>query len=945
MHRLNKLPITGLPAWMGLSVMTALGLSLGLQRSGSSADATATAAPPASGAAKPTLFLIGDSTVNNGTRGQQGWGTSLPVFFDGGKINVVNRARGGRSSRTFFTEGLWDKVVADLKPGDFVLMQFGHNDGGSLRTNNRASIKGSGDETREVVDATGKKEVVHTFGWYLRKYIADTKSKGATPIVLSLIPRNDWQDGKVFRASTGYGRWAEEAAKAEGVPFVDLNGIIANRYDQLGQEKVKEFFPVEHTHTNAAGADLNAAAVVEGLKGLPNCPLCPYLSARGEEVRKAPATPAANSISAATTAPSTASPAPAADGGGASVQSKSNTVEARRMEKLGRGVVAVKQGDGKVFVGWRMLGTDPDDIAFNLYRATSGGGAVAKLNQQPITGATSFVDGDAKADQDNAYFVRPVLNGQEQVASASFTLPANAAAKPYLSVPLQTPQGYTPNDASVADLDGDGEYEIVLHQTGRGKDNSQAGETDPPILQAYKLDGTLLWTINLGKNIREGAHYTQFMVYDLDGDGKAEMVCKTADGTTDGAGTVIGDAQANYVNEQGKILAGPEFLTVFDGLTGKALATTNYVPARHPTKLNPTSEEMAAIWGDGTGNRGDRFLACVAYLDGVRPSVVMCRGYYSGRQRGTGRTVLAAWDWRDGKLTQRWVFDTMPNYPEYVGQGNHSLSVGDVDEDGKDEIVYGKIAIDDDGKPLYNTRIGHGDANHLTDIDTERPGLELFSIQEPFGDAGAHLFDARTGEILWKKASVKAGNDGEGPGRGLALDVDPRYPGLESWVAGAGLSGQMWDAKGNKIADKTPSVNMGIWWDGDLLREPLDGTKIDKWDYLNGKADRLLSAHEFGCAANNGSKANPALSADILGDWREEVIYRTTENNELRIFTTTIPTEHRFYTLMHDPIYRLSIAWQNVAYNQPPHTGFYLGPDMKSAPRPNITIAQAKSGN
>ncbi len=612
----------------------------------------------------------------------------------------------------------------------------------------------------------------------------------------------------------------------------------------------------------------------------------------------------------------------------------------RQMEKLGRGVVAIHQGGGKVWVGWRVLGTDPDDITFNVYRST-GGGAAVKLNQQPLTGPTNFVDSNASLAQATAYFVRPVLSGREQAASASFTLAANAPAKPYLSVPLQTPTGYTPNDASVADLDGDGEYDIVIHMAGRGRDNSQAGQTDPPILQAYKLDGTRLWTINLGRNIREGAHYTQFMVYDLDGDGKAEMVCKTADGTADGTGTVIGDHNANYVNADGRILAGPEFLTVFEGRTGKALATTNYVPPRHPTKRNPTSEEMAPIWGDGTGNRGDRFLACVAYLDGVRPSVVMCRGYYSGRQRGTGRTVLAAWDWRDGKLTQRWVFDTMPNHPEYVGQGNHNLSVADVDQDGKDEIVYGKICIDDDGKPLYNTRIGHGDALHVTDIDTQRPGLEVFSIQEPVGDAGAHLFDARTGEILWKKASVKAGNDGEGPGRGLALDVDPRYPGLESWAAGAGLSGQMWDAKGNKIADRTPSVNMGIWWDGDLLREPLDGTRIDKWDYINSKSNTLLDAKTFDCVSNNGTKANPALSADILGDWREEVIYRTADNNELRILTTTIPTQHRFYTLMHDPVYRLSIAWQNVAYNQPPHTGFYIGPDMQKPPRPAITLVTA----
>ncbi|HEX8236088.1 MAG TPA: rhamnogalacturonan lyase [Abditibacteriaceae bacterium] len=609
----------------------------------------------------------------------------------------------------------------------------------------------------------------------------------------------------------------------------------------------------------------------------------------------------------------------------------------RQMEDLGRGVVAIRQSDGKVYVGWRMLGTDPQNISFNLYRA-AGAAKPIRLNNKTLTQSTDFVDATANPAQANSYFVRPVKSGQEQAASTRFTIPANAAARPYLSLRLQTPPGYTPNDASVADLDGDGEYEIVLHQAGRGRDNSQNGETDPPILQAYKLDGTLLWTINLGKNIREGAHYTQFMVYDLDGDGKAEMVCKTADGTIDSSGTAIGDATANHVNEAGRILKGPEFLTVFDGLTGKALSTTNYIPSRHPAKPDPTSDELKAVWGDGYGNRVDRFLACVAYLDGVHPSVVMCRGYYT-------RTVLAAWDWREGKLTHRWTFDSnTPGNEKFAAQGNHNLSVADVDGDGKDEIVYGGMAVDDNGTGLYSTGLGHGDAMHLSDLDPNRPGLEVFRIQERFDDAGVHMVDAKTGEVLWKKASVSAGADGEGPGRGLALDVDPRYPGFEFWAAGAGLSNQMWDVKGNKIADRTPACNMGIYWDGDLLSEVLNGTTLEKWDYLNAKSDPLLNARDFDCASNNGTKANPCLSADILGDWREEVIYRTNDNQELRIFTTTIPTTHRFYTFMHDPAYRMGIAWQNVAYNQPPHTGFYVGPGMKQPPRPAIVTVRAKNG-
>lgn len=610
----------------------------------------------------------------------------------------------------------------------------------------------------------------------------------------------------------------------------------------------------------------------------------------------------------------------------AMVFSSSGAMAQRQMEKLGRGVVAIKQADGSVFVSWRMLGTDSDKVAFNVLRMTAG--KTTRLNSQPLSDPTYFVDKTAPADTASAYFVYPILRGDKPDWSAAvFTLPANAPGKPYLSLPLQTPAGYAPNDGSVGDLDGDGEYDIVLHQAGRGKDNSQNGETDPPILQGYKLDGTLLWTINLGKNIREGAHYTQFMVYDLDGDGRAEIVCKTADGTTDGKGKVIGDAKANWVNETGRILSGPEFLTVFDGLTGVALATTDYIPARHPDTPNPTGDQLKAVWGDGYGNRVDRFLACIAYLDGVHPSVVMCRGYYT-------RTVLAAWDWRGGKLTHRWTFDSdKPGNEKFAGQGNHNLSVGDVDGDGKDEIIYGGMTIDDNGKGLYSTGLGHGDAMHLSDLDPARPGLEVFRIQERFDDAGLHLFDAKTGEVLWRKASLKAattgGDKGEGPGRGLALDIDPRTPGFECWAAGAGMWGKLYDCKGNQIGNASPPCNMGIYWDGDLLSEILDGTIIGKWDWLNAKTDTLLNTKDFDCVSNNGSKANPVLSADILGDWREEVIYRTTDNKELRIFTTTIPTQYRFRTFMHDPIYRLGIAWQNVAYNQPPHTSFYIGPGMK----------------
>ena len=612
------------------------------------------------------------------------------------------------------------------------------------------------------------------------------------------------------------------------------------------------------------------------------------------------------------------------------------TYAQRQMEYLDRGVVAVRNGDGKIFVSWRLLASDDDATTFHVYRTVEGQ-KTKKLTKLPVSKTTSFIDTFTDTTKKVAYSVAAVIKGKEESPSRAFSLSAGTA--PYFSIPVQTPAGYAINDGSVGDLDGDGTYEIVVHMAGRGRDNSQAGETDPPIFHAYKMDGTLLWSINLGKNIREGAHYTQFMVYDLDGDGRAEVSMKTADGTVDGIGKVIGDSTRNWRNARGYILSGPEFLTVFDGLTGKALATTDFVPPRHPTSMTPTTQELNAIWGDGYGNRMDRFLGAIAYLDGKRPSLIMSRGYYT-------RSVITAWNFENGKISRLWTFDSDdPSKPEqraYRGQGNHNLSVADVDHDGKDEIVFGAMTIDDNGSGLYSTGLGHGDALHVTDLDPERPGLEVFDIQERFDDAGANFRDARTGEVIWKKASVKAGADGEGPGRGLALDVDPRYPGYECWVAGAGISG-MFDSKGNKIADRTPACNMGIYWDGDVQSEILNGVTIDKWDYINAKSNRILDGNQYGCRSINGSKSNPVLSADILGDWREELICRSADNKELRIFTTSIPTEHRFYCLMQDPHYRLSIAWQNVAYNQPPHTGFYFGEGMKPPPKPNIVLTKPKT--
>lgn len=604
------------------------------------------------------------------------------------------------------------------------------------------------------------------------------------------------------------------------------------------------------------------------------------------------------------------------------METQAITTLVRAMEYLDRSPVAIHTEAGN-YIGWRMLGLDPEAIGFNVYRDG------VKLNDAVITTSTNFVD--AAGMVSSSYHITSVLNGTEQAATSSF----GVWQKQYKSVPLQKPAddytkdgqpySYSAGDASVGDLDGDGQYEIVmLWSPSNSKDNSQAGYTGIVYMDAYKLDGTRLWRINLGPNIRAGAHYTQFMVYDLDGDGRAEVSFKTADGTIDGTGKAIGNPSKDHRNSTGYILLGNEYLTVFEGATGKALATTDYDPPRGDV----------AAWGDAYGNRVDRFLAAVAYLDGERPSLVFSRGYYT-------RTVLAAYDYRDGQLTKRWVFDSnTEGYGSYAGQGNHNLSVGDSDGDGKDEIHFGAMGIDDNGKPLYNTGLGHGDAMHFGDLDPTRPGLEIFAVQEHSDSIyGMDLKDARTGEIIW---GVHTGVD---TGRGMSADLDPRYPGEEMWTANIvnaehiPVTG-LYSAKGEKITTSIPSsTNFGVWWDGDLLRELQDYNRIDKWDYEQNKTVNLLTA--VGSASNNSTKANPSLQADLFGDWREEIMWRSEDSSELRIYSTVDETDYRIRTLMHDPIYRLGIAWQNVSYNQPPHPSFYLGDGMTLPAAPSIKYVQA----
>lgn len=431
-----------------------------------------------------------------------------------------------------------------------------------------------------------------------------------------------------------------------------------------------------------------------------------------------------------------------------------SAASARQAEKLNRGLVAVKVSSG-VFVSWRLLGTEELSVSFNLYRNGT------KVNVTPITDSTNYQDNAGTTS--SSYTVRAIVGGIEQSDSPA----ANVWANNYLDVPIQIPAGgttpdgvsytYSANDASVGDLDGDGEYEIVLKwDPSNSKDNSQSGYTGNVYLDAYKLNGTRLWRIDLGKNIRAGAHYTQFLVYDFNGDGKAEVVCKTADGTVDGVGVTLGNTSADYRNSSGYILTGPEYLSVFSGQTGKTLTTIDYVPARG----------TVSSWGDNYGNRVDRFLAGVAYLDGVHPSIIMARGYYT-------RTVVVAFDWNGSALTRKWTFDSNSSTNAgTAGQGNHSLSVADVDNDGKDEIIYGALTIDNNGATLYNTGLGHGDALHVGDLNPNRPGLEVFKVMENTSSPyGAAVWDAANGTVLWGVYTEKD------TGRGMVADIDPNYPG------------------------------------------------------------------------------------------------------------------------------------------------------------------------
>jgi rhamnogalacturonan endolyase len=590
----------------------------------------------------------------------------------------------------------------------------------------------------------------------------------------------------------------------------------------------------------------------------------------------------------------------------------------RMMENLGRGVIAVRRSSTQVYIGWRLLGTDPSNISFNLYRAT-GNGAAIRINGTAITSSTNFVDSSADLGQSNRYFVRPIINGAEQEDSTSFTLPANAPVRQYISIPLRTDLSYGAFHVGTGDLDGDGEYDFVVKRGSQDTDPSQGGGSNNTFkLEGYKNNGQFLWRIDLGWNIEQGIWYSPIMVYDLDGDCKAEVIAKISEGTRDGAGVLIGDTNSDGRTDyrdpaQGnRVLSGPEFLGVFSGTNGRLLARADW-------------PERGAVsdWGDNYGNRVNRNLMGIAYIDGQRPSLIAFRGTYT-------KMYADAWNWRNGSLTRVWRW-----FRASGGGGYHNIRVSDIDNDGRDEIINGSIAINDNGATMWITGEGHGDRVHLTDINPDRPGKEIFYIQEGGYTHPYSLRDAATGIFLWGPS----GNQGD-VGRGLCADIHSGVRGLECWASVGNLNG----ATGASLGARPSQVNMAIWWDGDVTRELLDGNHIDKWN-TNNTLTRLLTADGVFVA----SRSAPAGYGDVFGDWREEVWY-IVGNSELRIYTTTIEANNRFYTLMHDSDYRTSVACETMGYMQATQPGFYFGNGMSAPPAPNIvapncdTSSEAISG-
>ena len=675
----------------------------------------------------------------------------------------------------------------------------------------------------------------------------------------------------------------------------------------------------------------------------------------------------------------------------AEVKTPQYQTNARQMEKLNRGLIAVKttadtrgQAVNGVYLSWRLLGDESlENQAFDIYKNGT------KIHTTGVHDATNWIDtsGTAsdkykvvKAGEDASKETEVTPTSNNNCAKSNEVGNGNSEKNSftYVDIPISRPDPvermgdgkisnyYTvdksheggANDASVGDLDGDGNYEIVLKwDPTDSKDSAGADFTGNAYIDAYKIDPNndgYMWRIDLGKNVTSGAHYTQFLVYDFDGDGKSEVAMKTAPGTVDGTGryvTEVGDTDEirntdntkSYIGTSGRLKGKnpfTQYLTIFDGETGAALYTTDYIPY-------DAAEDQ--YWGDGRAkyNRSERYLAAVAYLDGVHPSIVMCRGYYHD-------SVIRAYTWDGTELTMQWEHKGKKSESSTTlyGQGNHNLSVGDIDNDGKDEIVYGSAALDDDGKTvLGNTGLGHGDAMHMSDFNNDGT-QEVFSVkEEEFKKYAEDLRVASTGKHFWSSGKLTTSSDN---GRGVMDNIDDSYAKEHSNALAIGWSSGIanaHDLNGDDVAAKPAGAGSGtfdnflVYWDGDLSRELLDANIIQKYYAATGTTKRFYGPSDgytlTGGSTNNYSKRNPSLVADIWGDWREEIIMpvnkgSATDQAYLRIYTSTMPTDYRITTLMHDCQYRLSVAWQNVGYNQPTHASYYIG---------SVALATDESGN
>ena len=605
----------------------------------------------------------------------------------------------------------------------------------------------------------------------------------------------------------------------------------------------------------------------------------------------------------------------------------------RQMENLTRGLIASNVGSG-MLVSWRLLGTDDPTTEFNLYRDGTKIASIAK------TAGTSYLDKDGKAT--SKYEVAAIVDGKEQAKAPlslvlDKTVSNSGKSFPYRTLKLEVPAAqtmpdgerctYTPNDMSAADLDGDGEYELILKwDPSNAHDNSQTGYTGTVFIDAYKLDGTRLWRIDLGKNIRAGAHYTQFQVFDYDGDGKAEMIVKTADGTIDGTGKAVGDKSKDYRDGSGLVLKGPEYLTVFRGVDGAAITTIEYTPSRDINQ-HVKGKNGKGYWGDNYGNRCERYIAATAYLDGIHPSAVFIRGYYSS-------SYVVAYDFDGKTLKQRWYHKSEDPGKGLYEQGNHNIAVGDIDGDGYDEIVFGGATLNHDGTLRFSTQLGHGDAGHLGDLDPDHPGMEFWDVHEHTNAQYTEEMRGADGKVYWGTPQPNPGVDN---GRGMAADIDSEYRGYEVWSS---KGGGMKTATGKSIGSPAVSTNFRIYFDGDVYDELMDGAYITKFDSKAKKSNVYFDGGAaLGAAGCNGTKNTPSLVADLFGDWREEMVVRSEKDpTTMYIVSTPVASEHRVYTLMHDATYRVAIAWQNTAYNQPPHIGYYLPDAVKNLTAPDIYV-------